>query len=294
MTGRQALGRIHLLSTVWFTACIGYVLVWKLWEAGFKWWLIFSLSGLSALVVLLLISLYLFALYHGIDGTQQIEVEHPLTTSSYYMALYVAMPVIGGLASTLGMMGVTRLDRFLLWVAMGTLYTTSAMWIAVDPAVGLIEMLVPSSRRHRMERLAQAEAQRRARQEKREHLLAEAFAREERDHQQRQQKLHAQAQKLATLLACDANQWAQAEQEAVDIGAQAWRLGGLSCMRQLHEMAIRAAREREPQTQGTRRRTGRGAVLQAPSSSLPSAPCDYLSYWWDGIGDWRKPSLGGA
>lgn len=32
-------------------------------------------------------------------------------------------------------------------------------------------------------------------------------------------------------------------------------------------------------------------VLRAPSA-LPSAPCDYLSYWWDGIGDWRKPSLG--
>ncbi|MCX5647397.1 MAG: hypothetical protein NTZ17_22360 [Phycisphaerae bacterium] len=292
MTGRRALRRIHLLSTVWFTACIGYVLVWKLWEAGFKWWLIFSLSGLSALVVLLLISLYLFALYRGIDETQQIEVEHPLTTSSYYMALYVAMPVIGGLASTLGMMGVTRLDRFLLWVAMGTLYTTSAMWIAVDPAVGMIEMLVPASRRHRMERLAQAEAQRRARQEKREHLLAEAFAREERDHQQRQQKLHAQAQRLAVLLACDANQWAQAEQEAVDIGAQAWRLGGLTCMRQLHEMAIYAAREEEPKTQGLGRTTDSNAVLQAPSCSLPSAPCDYLSYWWDGIGDWRKPSQG--
>ena len=291
MTGQRALRRIHLLSTVWFTTCIGYVLVWKLWEAGFKWWLIFSLSGLSALVVLLLISLYLFALYHGIDGTQQIEVEHPLTTSSYYMTLYVAIPMIGGLASMLGMMGVTQPDRFFLWVAMGTLYITSAMWIAVDPAVGLIEMLVPASRRHRAERLAQAEAQRRARQEKREHLLAEAFAREERDHQQRQQKLHAQAQRLAALLACDANQWVQAEQEAVDIGAQAWRLGGLSCMRQLHEMAIHAAQEKEPQTQGARRRTDNKTVLQAPSS-LPSAPSDYLSYWWDGIGDWRKPSLG--
>ena len=208
------------------------------------------------------------------------------------MALYVATPLLGGLAGMLGMMGVTRLDRFLLWVAMGTLYTTSVVWVAVDPVVGLIEMLVPASRRHRMERLAQAEAQRRARQEKREHLLAEAIAREERDHQQWRQKLHAQAQKLATLLVCDANQWTRAEQEAVDIGAEAWRLGGLSCMRQLHEMAIQAAQERESQTQGTRRRTDSNAILQAPSSSLPSTPCDYLSYWWDGIGDWRKPSLG--
>ena len=249
MTERRALRRIHLVSTIWFTACIVYVLVWKLWEAGFQWWLIFSLSGPSALYVFLLISLYLFALYRGIDETQRIEVEHPLTTSSYYMALYVAVPVLGGLASTLAMMGETKLDRCLLWVAVGTLYTTSAMWIAVDPAVGLIEMLLPASRRHRTERLAQAEAQRRARQEKREHLLAEAFAREERQQQQWREQLQGAGARLAALLAhLEAEGLAQAEQEAVDIGAQAWRLGGLVCMRQLHEMTIQTLGKIGPKT----------------------------------------------
>ncbi len=231
-------------------------------------------------------------MYRGIDETQRIEVEHPLTTSSYYMALYVAVPVLGGLASTLAMMGETKLDRFLLWVAVGTLYTTSAMWIAVDPAVGLIEMLLPASRRHRTERLAQAEAERRARQEKREHLLAEAFAREERQQQQWRERLQGQAQRLAALLAhLEAADLAQAEQEAVAIGAQAWRLGGLVCMRQLHEMTIQTLGKIGPRTPEGEHDTVSSSATGLASSGSRAPSSDYLSYWWDGIGDWRRPPL---
>jgi hypothetical protein len=285
MTGRRALRQVHLLSTVWFIACIGYILVAVLREVGFQWWMIFSLSGPSALVIFLLISLYLFALYRGIGEAQQIEIEHPLTTTHYYMALYVAAPLLGGLAGTLGMVGVTDPSKFLLGVALGTLGTTFAVWVVVDPVAGMVEMLLPASRKHRLERLAQVEAQRRARQEKREHLLAEAFAREERERQQWQQKLQPQAQRLVALLACDAEDFARAEQEAIDIGAQAWRLGGIHCMRQLHQMTIQAARGNGPETENTK-------PMSAPSSALRSPLSDYLSYWWDGIGDWRKPSLG--
>jgi len=272
MIPRRALRRIHLLSTIWFIACIGYILVLVLRGRGLRWWLIFSLSGPYALVVFLLVSLYLFALYRGMGEAQKIEIEHPLTTTGYYMALYVAAPLLGGLAGVLGMAGVTQPLRFLflLGVALGTLGTTFVVWVGIDPVVGMLEMLLPASRKHRTERLAQAEAERRARQEKRDHLLAEAIAREERDHQRWQQKLQEEAQKLAALLTCRAEDFARAEREAVDIGATAWRLGGLSCMRYLRDMAIRAYKERG--SHGT--------------------PTDYLSYWWDGIGDWRRPSLG--
>jgi hypothetical protein len=304
----RALRRIHLLSTVWFIACIGYILVLKLREVGFGWWQIFSLSGPSALVVFLLVSLYLFALYRGLGEAQHIETEHPLTTTPYYMTLYVAAPLLGGLAGTLGMVGVTEPVRFLQGVAFGTLGTTFFVWVVIDPAVGILEMLAPASRRHRAERLALAEAQRRARQEKREHLLAEALVREERERQQWREKLQLQAQRLAALLACDAESLARAEQEAVDIGAQAWRLGGLTCMRQLHDMTIQVhqgvsnAKDR-PRPGGPLRGRGepqdaRRAAQDRESKAVSSAgrpgpgePPDYLSYWWDGIGDWRKPSL---
>jgi hypothetical protein len=269
MIQRRTLRRIHLVSTIWFIACIGYILVQALRQADVPWWQI-GLSGPPlALVVFLLVNLYLFALYRGIGEAQKIEVEHPLTTASYYMALYVAAPLLGGLAGVLSMVGVTNPLELLSGVAVRTLGTTFVFWVGIDPVAGMLEMLLPASRKHRTQRLAQAEALRRARQEKREHLLAEAMAREERDHQQWQQKLPLQAQRLAALLACNADEFARAEREAVDIGAEAWHLGGLSCMRQLRDMAIQVHKERD--SRGT--------------------SADYLSYWWDGIGDWRRPSL---
>ncbi len=268
MTARRALRLTHLLSTVWFMVCVGYILVLALRQVGFHWWLIFSLSGHSALLILLLISLYLFALFRGVGGAQQIEVEHPLTTTHYYMGFYVAAPLLGGLAGILGMIGVADAAKFLLGVALGTLGTTFTVWVVIDPVVGLTEMLMLTSRKHRAERLAQVEAERQARQERRERLLAEAFSCEERDRQRWRQKLRPQAERLANLLACDPANFAHAERQAVDIGAEAWRLGGLGCMRQLHDMTISIYKERQH----------RKAV-------------DYIPYWWDGIGDWRKPSL---
>jgi len=268
MTPRRVLKLIHLISTVWFMVCVGCIFAVALHGAGVKWWLVFSLSGHSALAIFLLISLYLFAVFRGVGKAQQIEVEHPLTTTTSYMGFYVAAPLLGGLAGILGMVGNDSPLKFVLGVALGTLGTTFAVWVLLDPLVGLIEMTLPASRRHRAERLAQAEAQRRSRQEKRERLLTEAFAREERARQQWQDTLRPRAERLATLLACDASAFARAEQEAVDIGAEAWRLGGLGCMRQLHDLTIAIRKER-----------GHRETV------------DYISCWWDGIGDWRKPSV---
>jgi hypothetical protein len=255
-----------MVSTIWFMACIGCILVLALHQAGFRWWVIFSLSGHSALVVFLLISLYLFALFRGVGEAQQIEVEHPLTTTGYYMGFYVAAPLLGGLAGTLGMLGDRHPASFLLGVAMGTLGTTFVVWVIVDPIAGIVEIFLPASRKHRVERLAEAEAQRRTRQEKREQLLAEAFAREEQEHQRWQQHLRPSAERLAILLKSGSNEVCSAEREAVSIGADAWRLGGLNCMRQLRDMTITIHKGGADQT----------------------AAADRLSNWWDGIGDWRR------
>lgn len=270
MTTRQVLRLIHVVSTIWFMVCMGYILVLALHQAGFHWWVIFSLSGHSAVVVFLLISLYLFALFHGVGGSQQIEVEHPLTTTSHYMGLYVTTPLLGGLAGMFAMTEVSsHLTKLLLVVAMGTLGTTFAVWVVLDPLAGLVEMFLPSSRKHRLERLAQAEAQRRARQEKREQLLAEAFAREEQERQRWENHLHPQAEKLAKLLSCDYKDLPDAEREAVDVGVDAWRLGGLTCMRHLRDMTVTLYEKNKKD----------GMVA------------DRINDWWDGIGDWRRPSF---
>jgi len=269
MTTRQALRLTHVVSTIWFMACIGYILVLALHQAGFRWWFIFSLSGHSALLVFLLVSLYLFALFRGVGEAQQIEREHPLTTPSYYMGFYVAAPLIGGLAGTLGMSDAARSPDFLLGIAMGTLGTTFVVWVVVDPIAGLVEVFLPASRKHRLERLAEAEAQRRTRQEKREQLLAEAFAREEQERQRWHQHLRPSAERLACLLQSDVADDSGIEREAVSIGADAWRLGGLGCMRQLRDMTV--ALDEDPEVR--------------------AAAADRLSSLWDGIGDWRRPAF---
>ncbi len=269
MAARRLLRLIHVASTIWFAVCVGYVLILRLRQVGFQWWLIFSLSGQSAIVVFILISLYLFALFRGVGGAQHIEAERPFTSTSQYLGFYVAAPLLGGLAGIVGMIGESDIGRFALGVAVGTLGITFCVWVVFDPLVGLVEMFLPQSRRHRSQRIAQVEAGRKARQQKGERLLAEAIAREEQERLQWRQALEPQAERLADLLATDPLISAGAEQEAVDIGARAWRMGGLNCMRQLRDMtlAIHEVRMGRPTT------------------------TDYISYWWDGIGDWHRPSL---
>jgi hypothetical protein len=270
MSVRRLLKAMHVASMAWFMLCVGYVVVRALHEAGFRWWVIFTLSGHSALAILLLVSLYLFALFRGVGSTQHIAQEHPLTSTHSYMGFYIAAPLLGGLAGILGMLGTSDPIRFLAGVALGTLGTTFTVWVVIDPVAGLIEMLLPASRKHRAQRLARIEAERRARQERRERLLVEAFAREAQERQRWQERLQPHAERLAALLTIDASSLPKAEREAVEIGARAWRLGGLTCMRQLHEMAIGISQNHPGQAE----------------------PVDYVSYWWDGIGDWRRPSLG--
>jgi hypothetical protein len=127
----RTLKSVHLAGTIWFILCVGFILVLALRQAGVNWWIIFSLSGPSALIILLLVSLYLFAVFRGAGASQKIELEHPLTSTDYYMMFYVVAPFLGALAGCLGMMGVSRIAQFLLGVALGTLSSGRASGNAV-------------------------------------------------------------------------------------------------------------------------------------------------------------------
>ncbi len=270
MSRRNTMKVVHFASTAWFMLCFGYIVVLALQQAGFHWWVIFSLSGHSALLIFLLISLYLFAIFRGVGKGKKIELEHPLTSTNYYIVFYLVAPFLGGLAGCLGMIGENRISQFLLGVAVGTLGATFLVWVIVDPVMGLLEMLLPTSRKHHVERLAQAKAQREKRQKECGRLLAEVLAKEESDWCRWQEALKPQAEKLAGLLTTNRINFKQAEREAVDIGVKAWQTGGLSCMRQLRDMAIAICKKKYED----------------------SMIIDYISTWWDGIGTWRNPSLG--
>lgn len=271
MSGHKKFKSIHLISTAWFVLCIGFILVLALWQSGVRWWVIFSLSGYSILVILLLLSLYLFAIFRGISKTQTIEKEHPLTSTDYYRFFYTSAPFLGGLAGCLGMIGEDNVSQFMAGVALGAFGATFLVWVIVDPVTGLFEtLLLPASRRHRLRRLAQARADRKRKQLESERLLADILVKEELERDRWQQELKPQAEKLAGLLTGNEADFKQAELEAVDIGLGAWRLGGLSCMKLLRDMAIDISKQR----------------------NRNKAFIDYISAWWDGIGTWRNVSLG--
>ena len=91
---------------------------------------------------------------------------------------------------------------------------------------------------------------------------------EERNRQRWQQALRPYSEKLARLLSNQIDS-KQTENEAVSIGANAWQIGGLNCMRQLYSMTIEQYKK----------------DFQNPMD------VNYLSSWWDGIGSWRNPAL---
>jgi hypothetical protein len=269
MGRRDDLKFVHIASTVWFILCIGYILVIALRQAGVRWWVVFSISGHGALIILLLVSLYLFAIFRGISSSQKVQVEHPLTSTVYYAVFYVLTPFIGSLAGFLGMIGTHSVSQFLLGIAMGTLGTTFLVWVIVDPLIGLLEMISPASRKYRAQRLIEAKAERDNKQKAKVRLLEEVIEKEESDRLYWQELLKPQAEKLAGLLTSEITDPKQAEQQAVGIGVSAWQTGGLSCMRELRDMAITLCKEKQKN----------------------KTVVDYINFWWDGIGNWRAAPI---
>ena len=107
----------HMASTVWFILSVGYILISALRQAGIHWWVVFSLSGHGVLIILVLVSLYLFAIFRGISSSQKEQLEHPLTSTVYYVVFYVSAPFLGSLAGLLGMIGTHSTSQFLLGIA---------------------------------------------------------------------------------------------------------------------------------------------------------------------------------
>jgi len=261
---------IHFASTAWFVVCAAFLLVLAMRQAGAGWWLIFSLSGYSLILTFVLVSIYLFAVYRGVVRGD-ISQEYPLTSSVCYMAFYDLCPFLGAAAGLLSGAAQAGWKDLFSTVAMGSLSTTFFVWVIVDPAVGLFEMCLPVSRRLRRERLEEAKKERQARQLEAEQLLEGLNRREAADHDAWQPALAPMARRLAAIIEADAAALTSNEAEAVELGAAAWRLGGLACMRRLHEMA--------------------GAEHVRRSNTKVA---DYVALWWDGIGTWRAPSPAGV
>ena len=269
MNTRKTLSSVHLTSTIWFMLCTGYVFILVLKQAGFNWLVIFSLSGHLALLVMLLVSLYLFSIFRGTGDSSTMQNEHPLTSTMYYMAFYVSAPLLGAIAGLLGMIGETRIEVLSGGIALGTIGATFLTWIVVDCIAGSAELLTPQARKHRAQRLTDIKLRKQQKQTKREQLLADVLEEEKKSNRLWQQALSPQAERLATLLDAGEDDFTEAEKEAIRLGLEAWRMGGLNCMRELHSMAVKVFKQQYNE---------RSFV-------------DYISLWWDGVGMWRSPSV---
>lgn len=270
MRRRDELRKAHIAGTIWFVLAVGYIFVLALRQAGVRWWVVFSLSGHGVLIVSVLVSLYLFAIFRGISSSQNVEIEHPLTSSTYYAAFYLLTPFLGGLAGCIGMIGTFSMSQFVLGIALGTLGVTFLVWVVLDPLIGMMEMLLPNSRKHREIRLAETRAERERKQRDRDRLLNEVVEQEETNRRRWRKILEPEAERLAGLLAEDGTNLREVEREAIGIGVRAWQTGGVVCMRELRDSAIRLCQHKKPD----------------------KAVIDYISFWWDGIGNWRAKPLG--
>ncbi len=80
MVRKRIFKLIHFASTAWFVVCAAFLITLAMRQVGAAWWLIFSLSGYSAVLTFVLVSIYLFAVYRGVVRSR-IEQEYPLTSS---------------------------------------------------------------------------------------------------------------------------------------------------------------------------------------------------------------------
>lgn len=266
---RPKIASIHLAGTIWFILCAVYILGITLLQAGVKWWILFSLSIHGILIALLLISLYLFAIFRGISSSQKLHEEHPLTKTDQYAFFYASTPFLGALAGLLGMINAETINQYLSGITLGTLITTFLVWVIIDPVTGLLEMLLPESHKHYLQRQKQAKIIKEKKQNERKRLLAEVSAKENSTYLHWHEMLAPQAEKLASLLMDDIADPREAGRKAAGIGVNAWQIGGLGCMRELREMALDLCRQK----------------------SKNKEVIDYITFWWDGIGDWRNTSF---
>jgi hypothetical protein len=263
--GRQrSLNTLHLIGMVWFVICSLFLIIYKLREAELNWWVIISLSGPSVFILFLLFLVYLFAIFRGATRIEKTEKEHPLSVTRSYMFFYYLSPCLGGLAGLASTWGEDVVSDYLLGAALGTLAATFAVWIIVDPAISLIEMGMPESRKYRQERIARQRAEHEKMMQNQQRIIDAHDARQIEQQQHWASVLKHDVGNLAHLLQNTQYSDDQREVKAVDIGAQAWRTGGIDCMRWLHDAAWRIYRSQNPDANDWAQ----------------------ISAWWDGIGNW--------
>lgn len=264
-SARTLLRRIHMSGTAWLGLCSLYLLTVALRQVGLKWWVVFSFSGYALITLLFLLNVYLFAIFRGVSRTQN-TLEHPLTTSIYYVSFYDLCPFLGSISGILCYLtsGMDMaLPATISMMCEGTLALTFFVWIIVDPLLGVMELMLPECAHYRKVRLQTAAEEKHRKQLEKQSLLV-ALEKQEADNLRLwNRELEPLADRAAQLLN-QSDHKENAKPVVIEAGAKAWRLGGIVCMRYYHQLV--------------------------QNRINPSCP-DFVSVWMDGIGNWRMPSV---
>lgn len=253
---------IHFFSTIWLTTAIFYFLINALRVWGVRWWVIFSLSGYSLLLIIFLISAYLFAIYNGLVRNTQVEKEHPLTRTFSYMMLYDTSPLLGAIAASCAITSADNFQQIASILSTGTFAVTFLFWIIIDPVLNLFELTIPACRQTRKQRIQNEKLVKI--EEKIEHeKLIEQLKVQERDMKNRWkillQPLSRELQQILISRLDESNR-----KKIIDIGLKAWQIGGINCMAELAGMTL-----------GT-------------DSQFDENIKNRLMMLWHGIGEWRN------
>lgn len=260
---QHLLKRVHVSGTAWFAFCALYLLIVVMRQVGLKWWVVFSFSSYALITFLFLLNVYLFAIFRGASRTQN-TLEHPLTTSGYYIAFYDLCPLLGSISGFIcyWMPGMNMtLPMAFSMMCEGTLTLTFLVWIVTDPLLGIAELMLPECTHYRKVRIQTAAEEKQRKQLENQQLLERLETLEAENLRIWERQLQPLAEKAAILLN-QSNHRENARPVILEAGAKAWRLGGIVCMRYFHKML-------------------RDKITQP----YP----DFVAVWWDGIGNWRMP-----
>ena len=258
--------RIHLCGVVWFLICVIFTIVIAIYQMGFHWWVVFSVSGYSTVVVLFLITVYLFAIFKGVVRNSN-SIEHPLTTLPYYILLYDAAPFLGALVGFYVASFNQPILSLLIVATQGTLIMTFVMWVITDSLVGIIEVSFPQSIAHRKRRLSENHEKRRAEMLKRQLLLEQVSLQEKQIRSQWECFFRPYVFEIVDLLCNSSVSIETVQRRIAELGALAWQKGDILSMKFFHKIILDKLKH----------------CVNCPS-------IDFVALYWDGIGTWRKPS----
>ncbi|MBE0535406.1 MAG: hypothetical protein IH624_07020 [Phycisphaerae bacterium] len=264
MDNTECLQKVRRLGRVWFYFCTGCLLVWPVLFTGEDGSYVFSAMRSGTVLVCVLAGLAAAVTLHRFSGGRRDDREHPITNSGGYTLFYSISPLVGGVAGGLVAAGGSEPQYYAGWIAAGSYLAGVLVWLLATPLLYAAEMLLPSSRRHRAARLACARTMRRQAHSAKERALAELEATELKKLETWNHLLQPRARELAGLAITGPTALERNRGKIVDIGIEAWQIGGVSCMRHLHAMAAEVSKKESGDTKSI----------------------DLIVPCWDGIGNW--------